>query len=189
MDPKDPKLQELVDLDVRTQGYLKRREELAVEVVVGSPRTCGLCGRPHANDEQLLDLYRFGAIDDKTLCYDPGDASCQDLVRAALRRVQGERDEALDRIAYEKQQHDETRGYRQLAEQDRNVAVARTKALAKELQQALDELAAARANVRIATASRDDVWFWQGDGHDDPESLSCPVVMSAATLRDLLARK
>lgn len=31
------------------------------------------------------------------------------------------------------------------------------------------------------------VWFWQGAG-DRPESLSCPVVMSAEKLRELLAR-
>lgn len=31
------------------------------------------------------------------------------------------------------------------------------------------------------------VWFWQGEG-DRPESLSCPVVMSAEKLRELLAR-
>lgn len=32
-----------------------------------------------------------------------------------------------------------------------------------------------------------EVWHWQGDGHDFPESLICPVVMSAETLRALLA--
>lgn len=32
------------------------------------------------------------------------------------------------------------------------------------------------------------VWFWQGDGYDHPESLSCPVVMSADTLRTLVDR-
>ncbi len=45
----------------------------------------------------------------------------------------------------------------------------------------------ALAAVRAATAKRDDVWFWQGQG-DHPESLSCPVVMSADTLREMLAR-
>jgi hypothetical protein len=31
------------------------------------------------------------------------------------------------------------------------------------------------------------VWFWQGDGDDHPEALSCPVVMSAETLRKFVA--
>lgn len=34
---------------------------------------------------------------------------------------------------------------------------------------------------------REEVWYWQGDGADFPESLGCPVVMSADTLRQLLA--
>ncbi len=34
-----------------------------------------------------------------------------------------------------------------------------------------------------------EVWHWQGDGHDFPESLICPVIMSAETLRALLAAR
>lgn len=34
-----------------------------------------------------------------------------------------------------------------------------------------------------------EVWHWQGDGHDAPESLTCPVVMHADTLRELLQRR
>lgn len=34
-----------------------------------------------------------------------------------------------------------------------------------------------------------EVWHWQGDGHDFPESLACPVIMSAETLRALLAAR
>ena len=49
------------------------------------------------------------------------------------------------------------------------------------------DLDAARAQLRIVQAGREDVWHWQGDGRDDPASLSCPVVMSAETLRGLLA--
>jgi hypothetical protein len=41
----------------------------------------------------------------------------------------------------------------------------------------------ARASVRIAHAPSDAVWFWEGSDRDQPESLSCPVVMSAETLR------
>lgn len=32
-----------------------------------------------------------------------------------------------------------------------------------------------------------EVWFWQGDGEDYPESLSCPVVIKADDLRAILA--
>lgn len=34
-----------------------------------------------------------------------------------------------------------------------------------------------------------EVWHWQGDGHDFPESLACPVIMSAEALRALLAAR
>ena len=46
-----------------------------------------------------------------------------------------------------------------------------------------------RNTVRMATANRDDVWVWQGDGLDDPDSLSSTarVVMEAETLRGFLA--
>jgi hypothetical protein len=43
--------------------------------------------------------------------------------------------------------------------------------------------------LAVVNAGREDVWFWQGDGHDEIETLSRPVVMSAATLRALLAPK
>jgi hypothetical protein len=47
--------------------------------------------------------------------------------------------------------------------------------------QRLVELNAVRAHA-------DNVWFWQGDGADHPQSLSCPVVMTAHTLRTIIAR-
>ena len=47
-----------------------------------------------------------------------------------------------------------------------------------------DILAIIVENVRT---DRDHVWFWQGDGGDCPETLSCPVVMSADTLRAMLS--
>lgn len=31
-----------------------------------------------------------------------------------------------------------------------------------------------------------EYWMWQGDSSDQPESLTCPVIMSASTLRELL---
>jgi hypothetical protein len=54
------------------------------------------------------------------------------------------------------------------------------------LKDALAKLDAFRAQGRVATASRDDVWFWEENGKNDPESLGCPVVMSADTLRSIL---
>jgi hypothetical protein len=36
--------------------------------------------------------------------------------------------------------------------------------------------------------STDGAWYWQGDDYDHPESLVCPVIMSAETLRELLAK-
>src|SRR4051794_2883152 len=45
----------------------------------------------------------------------------------------------------------------------------------------------ARATLRLASSKRDDVWMWQSDGGNHPESLVCPVIMSAETLRALLA--
>ena len=51
------------------------------------------------------------------------------------------------------------------------------------------DLNTARAQLRMVSAGPADVWRWQGDGHDDPASLSCPVVMSAETLRELVAAR
>ena len=59
--------------------------------------------------------------------------------------------------------------------------------LAERLTAAEQEAREARRNVRIANANIEDVWMWQGAG-DDPDSLTCPVVMSADTLRNLLTR-
>lgn len=47
----------------------------------------------------------------------------------------------------------------------------------------------AEANVRVAHATPETVWFWEKDGDNDPESLSCPVVMPAETLREILKLK
>lgn len=38
----------------------------------------------------------------------------------------------------------------------------------------------------IALTERGDVWYWQGDNMDYPESISCPVVMQPEKLRALL---
>ena len=33
-----------------------------------------------------------------------------------------------------------------------------------------------------------EVWHWQGDDYDFPESLTCPVIMDCNTLREFLAK-
>jgi NTP pyrophosphatase (non-canonical NTP hydrolase) len=45
-----------------------------------------------------------------------------------------------------------------------------------------------RAAENAMRFSKDERWYWQGDGTDDPESLTCPVVMTADTLRELLSK-
>jgi hypothetical protein len=52
-----------------------------------------------------------------------------------------------------------------------------------------DEAAKTRQDLNLEKAvQRGDYWHWQGDGHDFPESLTCPVVMTADQLRELLAK-
>ena len=41
----------------------------------------------------------------------------------------------------------------------------------------------------FARFNEDECWIFQDDGHDYPESLVCPVVMSAGKLRELMAAR
>ena len=59
--------------------------------------------------------------------------------------------------------------------------VGRTRDIYQGYQAAIDELRVLR---RIP---KGEVWYWQGDGTDFPDSLTCPVIMTAQTLRKLLA--
>ncbi len=43
-------------------------------------------------------------------------------------------------------------------------------------------------DMKLRRFHNDECWIWQGDGSDFPECLTCPVVMSAQTLRDLLSK-
>lgn len=45
-----------------------------------------------------------------------------------------------------------------------------------------------RAYRTLLDYRADNLWYWQGDEDDQPEILSCPVIMSAETLRELLAK-
>ena len=64
--------------------------------------------------------------------------------------------------------------------------------VAAELREALERERGLRAELAVVHAHADDVWFWQGDGRaredNHPESLTCPVVMRAEILRELLER-
>lgn len=62
-------------------------------------------------------------------------------------------------------------------------------ALARELEATQAELETAERKLAVVAAGPDVVWRWQGDGLDHPESLSCPVVMSAETLRAILGER
>lgn len=44
-------------------------------------------------------------------------------------------------------------------------------------------------NAVLRRIPNGEVWHWQGDGEDFPESLACPVIMAPETLRGLLAEK
>ncbi len=44
----------------------------------------------------------------------------------------------------------------------------------------------AKAALNMVATDYENVWAWQGDGGNFTESLSCPVVMSADTLREML---
>jgi hypothetical protein len=94
------------------------------------------------------------------------DACEADALRAALAAVTIERDVAAAKLAdsVPKWKHEQ------------------------QVKQTVEALAERdRARIACGVAAAEDVWFWQG-GFDRPESLSCPVVMSADTLRSFVAR-
>ena len=56
------------------------------------------------------------------------------------------------------------------------------------LLQLLDDVDRIEAERNALRDLRDgSVWYWQGDGEDHPESLSCPVLIEAADIRELCA--
>ncbi len=53
----------------------------------------------------------------------------------------------------------------------------------------LRRLAEAEAENKVLRhIPQGETWYWQGDGTDFPESLTCPVIMTADVLRNMLAR-
>lgn len=75
------------------------------------------------------------------------------------------------------------------AEYERDAAIAAKEALAREHEGALAELHDAKLKLSTVATDVECVWLWQGDGHDQPESLSCSVVMLADTMRRIIAAK
>jgi hypothetical protein len=73
------------------------------------------------------------------------------------------------------------------AESERVETVRKREAMSRELAEALAVAEDLRARQRAIQASHESVWYWTGDG-DEPGSLSCPVVMGADTLREMLAK-
>lgn len=60
-------------------------------------------------------------------------------------------------------------------------------AIAEHIEYAAAEMERLRAASRlIASTERGDVWHWQGDGHDFPDSLVCPVVIDCEVFRGML---
>jgi hypothetical protein len=43
-------------------------------------------------------------------------------------------------------------------------------------------------NKTLSRIPKGEVWYWQGDGEDYPESLGCPVIMEPDVLRGLLEK-
>jgi len=66
-------------------------------------------------------------------------------------------------------------------------AESRAAGLALELKAGLDREEELRRCLAVVKTDVEGVWRWQGAG-DQLESLSCPVVMSAATLRTIVDR-
>jgi hypothetical protein len=58
--------------------------------------------------------------------------------------------------------------------------------ISEEYKRELEAHRKSRAELAMVSTSFENVWRWQGDKGDHPESLSCPVVMSADTVRALV---
>lgn len=62
-----------------------------------------------------------------------------------------------------------------------------TEVVADALEESADVIDRLQHDHRlIARTERGEVWYWQGDGHDYPESLGCPVVIDENDLRELI---
>jgi hypothetical protein len=112
--------------------------------------------------------------------------------RNALHQVTAQREVSAPRESEWKALEELTDQERQTAELERDVAetrarqaLAKQEAMAEELSLALERERKVRVEAQLVATHAEGVWFWQGEG-DRPESLTCPVVMSAGKLRQLL---
>ena len=138
------------------------------------------------------------------------DWTCLDLARAAIAHIGGEVAKLREELAEktDARQAQMERAYRaeiesddlraKLAREEEKIAeqAATIERLTRERDEArvglgmeLDDRKKHLADLDLVRTDTEGVWRWQGDGHDDPASLSCPVVMSAERLRELLTRK
>lgn len=76
-------------------------------------------------------------------------------------------------------------GDREGLERENARAKQRLESCAAELKTALEEAADLRSKLALVRTPTDGVWYWTGNG-DHPESLVCPVVMTAEQLRGLV---
>jgi hypothetical protein len=147
-------------------------------VVQAAPRTLPEVERELEAVEQVADRQRERAK----------------LAEASLGELQEDRRRALRR-AYELTQDAQTldEAVAALVECVRRARAQREEAERKLTAVGTEHRALRQTNVelheklRIVQAGRDDVWLWQGQG-DDTDTLACPVVMSADTLRTILAK-
>lgn len=113
-----------------------------------------------------------------------------DAVRAAPTAAAAELHAELARVTAERDalHEDLKRVCASLRSEEIRAATAERKQadMAEELTSTMAILGIAIRSLATVATPTEGVWKWQGEG-DDPESLSCPVVMSADTLRGLVA--
>ena len=68
-------------------------------------------------------------------------------------------------------------------------AEGKLRAIARELKAQLEVTGELSARLGMVSTGVSEVWLWQMGGENNSFSLACPVVMSAATLRDFLGRE
>ncbi len=156
-------------------------------VVLGSDvAACRTCGNGDATAEQTIASLRARVAELEALVNAPVGAAL-DLPKAdydaigrltAIATLGGSVESAY------------LREVRRVREREAKRTEEAKRKLDDAVEQALESIErerVTRAQLRVASAGVEDVWKWAGDGEDHPESLSCPVVMSAERLRDFVA--
>jgi hypothetical protein len=95
----------------------------------------------------------------------------------------------MDSDSFEKQYVKAKDRYK-AAEKERDALVGEKAGLRDELARQVAEVERLRADNKLhRQRAEGEYWVWQGDGTDHPESLTCPVLIHAQDLRELLNRK